>query len=650
MSEHSHEDFPETQHASLADVLAWAKESNQSYDAIRELEKVPARLAMIDDDIGMIPADLGYFDRHIAPSSYGPVARRAKDLAKSRSTGNSRVRALLRRFHEAQAGAGPERAGRSDWDRLIELVQAHEGFAEEGARFAHGRHRSLFVLRARANCAPQDLDQSEIERISGEISASTRKSLRKALRLLAELRVEMLDDPDLRDLLPADALRNPRPSGRATRIVWDSLPLAFRNSVASAILTCLAQPEDLVADARDRMAAGEDAVKVLAELEEATGQSGRRLPTNLSAAESGYQSAIAWLVRAAEEEGLSRDDLTDLASLMTYPFLDAACRQQIARSEASDALRDPKSSQTLKARLTSLRTLAAHGLRDPSILATVDVVRKLHAEHVVEPGKQKDPEAERVCKILQRSPEAAARFVNAPSLIAEHAETEISAARASGSKAREISALRRYEAAVLAAIQLSRPVRPENLIRLRYRGSEGASGHLTWVKKKSHAELRFPVGEVKNDRTVTVHVMGADAAILWRWMTEYRARFLELRGIPDTPYVIPGTAKPRLVRKGLTLPDGCLAPSSFADLWRMGTAVVGLDLNPHQARHAVATLVLAIYPGNFALVAAILGDTEETVRKHYGRDSGEQAAVQMRNVLLAKHPAIFRQLKKRIAQ
>ena len=82
----------------------------------------------------------------------------------------------------------------------------------------------------------------------------------------------------------------------------------------------------------------------------------------------------------------------------------------------------------------------------------------------------------------------------------------------------------------------------------------------------------------------------------------------------------------------------------------MGTAVVGLDLNPHQARHAVATLVLAIHPGNFALVAAILGDTEETVRRHYGRDSGERAAIQMREVLLAKHPAIFRQLKKRIAQ
>ncbi len=137
MSEYSHDDFPETQHASLADVLAWAKETDQPYDAIRELEKIPARLAMIDDDIGLIPGDLGYFDRHIAPSSYGPVARRAKDLEKSRATGNSRVRALLRRFHEAQADCGLERAGRPDWDRLLEFVEAREGFVEKGARFTH---------------------------------------------------------------------------------------------------------------------------------------------------------------------------------------------------------------------------------------------------------------------------------------------------------------------------------------------------------------------------------------------------------------------------------------------------------------------------------------------------------------------------------
>lgn len=58
----------------------------------------------------------------------------------------------------------------------------------------------------------------------------------------------------------------------------------------------------------------------------------------------------------------------------------------------------------------------------------------------------------------------------------------------------------------------------------------------------------------------------------------------------------------------------------------MGDGRIGLGISPHACRHAVATLILAVEPGNFAKAASVLGDTEETVRKHYGRDSGEQAA------------------------
>jgi len=67
------------------------------------------------------------------------------------------------------------------------------------------------------------------------------------------------------------------------------------------------------------------------------------------------------------------------------------------------------------------------------------------------------------------------------------------------------------------------------------------------------------------------------------------------------------------------------------------------------ARHAVATLILAIEPGNFAKVAAVLGDTEDTVRRHYGRDSGFSAGQTLRAALLLRHPDLFSTLKRRIA-
>ena len=73
--------------------------------------------------------------------------------------------------------------------------------------------------------------------------------------------------------------------------------------------------------------------------------------------------------------------------------------------------------------------------------------------------------------------------------------------------------------------------------------------------------------------------------------------------------------------------------------------IIGINLTPHEPRHSVATLILAIEPGNFAKVASVLGDTEETARRHYGRDSGEAAAREVRAALKLRHPAIFRKLK-----
>ena len=89
---------------SLGDVLEWAKASGESYDAIRELAKVPTRMGMADNDIGLIPADLPHFENVVAPTAYGVVARRSKDPEAARRTANSRVRTLLRRFHATQEG------------------------------------------------------------------------------------------------------------------------------------------------------------------------------------------------------------------------------------------------------------------------------------------------------------------------------------------------------------------------------------------------------------------------------------------------------------------------------------------------------------------------------------------------------------------
>jgi integrase len=197
-------------------------------------------------------------------------------------------------------------------------------------------------------------------------------------------------------------------------------------------------------------------------------------------------------------------------------------------------------------------------------------------------------------------------------------------------------------------MQMSRPVRTGNLIRARVSAVGG--DRLAWVKEGRHAEITDPRGEVKNGQVVKVSVYDADAAILWRCVSELRPRYMEIHGITSSAYLIPGKATPRLLKDRVDLPRGCVAPSTFDEIWDGGARHIGLRLTPHKARHAVATLILALNPGNYALAASVLADTEETVRKHYGHEDGARAAAEVRTALLASHPDLVKAMTRRSAQ
>ncbi|MBW6419643.1 site-specific integrase [Celeribacter sp. PS-C1] len=628
--------------SNLLDALNWAEASGEPYDAICEVRKIPARLNLTDHDLISLSADLVNFEKNIAPSAYGAVSN-AKDLETARRRGNSRVRNLLKRFHEARDGA-PASTGREQWDALIAFVSDREGFADRGAEFTTGQSRGLTALRSRSPVAPKDLSQSDIDRMMANASSEKRKSIRKAITFLNRLTEDYSGNPDLAGVLPAERFDLPASPDRARAIAWDSLPAALRASAEAAMSAAVAGPMALVEQARTRIRNGEDAKTVMAELNE-TASMARKAPQNPDAAKSSYHSAITWLFRAAEDIGRDVSTFETLDGLYDPEILDAACQQQIERSTCSEALKDPKKTQTLGARLTALGTLARHGMHRSDLAALVDFQKQLHAEHVVKPGKVTSESADALCRLIQTSPHLAANFVNAPKTIADAAEEKIRVARESGDKEREARGLRLFATAVAFALQVSRPVRTSNVIRLRHRSSGSLPGHLEWVEKGKHARLTFKEREVKNGKVIVVHLENDEASILWTWLTEHRARFIQLRGLEDSAYVIPGDAMPRLQKRDVSLPRGCVAPSTMSEIWHEGARLIGIDLTPHQARHAIATLILAVEPGNFAKVASVLGDTEETVRKHYGRDSGEAAAREVRAVLKSRHPKMFRKMK-----
>jgi integrase len=624
----------------MMDVIAWAEANGESRDAVYELRKIPARLGLTDDDLGLIPADIAYFEAEVAPSGYAAVTRSA-DVETAKARGNARARALLRRFHAAQSPGEvrPDHV-RTAWDALIEVLAEHEGFPDRGALLTQGASRSLYILRARARVTPNTLDNAEIARLNADLPAEKRKTLRKAVKRLNMLRGLHNALPGLADMLPREVLAAPAPTDRAPRMAWDDLPAALRADAERVIARALETPADQAAAARARIAAGEDRASVLVEFETART---RRLG-NRRAAVAGYRGAVAWVWKSAAAHGLPT---TDVATLLKSDTVERAIDDHVMRASTSRSLKRAETTQTIANRLTVLTTLARHGLRDTILVEDLDLLAR-DRRSVVQRARDVAMNEERrvFLAMVARTPQVAVALVNAPRRIAEAAEKRLTAAEAAKKPQAILSALRLYASAVLWALQMSRPVRSGNLIKARVTAAGGALNRLAWIKDGQHAELTFARGEVKNDREVVVSIAGDDARILWRWHRELRPRYLALRGIAHSDYLIPGAAKPRLLKDGVDLPAGTVSPSTLDEIWDAGAEIIGVAMTPHMARHAVATLILARRPGDYAFVAAVLADTEDTVRRHYGHEEGKHAAAAARKALLKAHPDLFKQLRR----
>ena len=72
----------------LYDVKIWAEANGESYDAICEIAKVPARLGLHDDDLASVPACPLHFEEVVAESGYAAVSK-SKNLKAARRRGNS---------------------------------------------------------------------------------------------------------------------------------------------------------------------------------------------------------------------------------------------------------------------------------------------------------------------------------------------------------------------------------------------------------------------------------------------------------------------------------------------------------------------------------------------------------------------------------
>ena len=156
------------------DLLDWAVAHEEGTDTVRAIRYIPARLGMLDHDIATLPADMRFFETSVAGQGYALVSR-ARNMKSNGRRADSRIRSALRRFLQSKSLLPrPTPAHRQRYTQLMALIEAEEGVPGSGALWNTGRHRSLTILRARANCAPEALNQTEIDRIGREISAEDR--------------------------------------------------------------------------------------------------------------------------------------------------------------------------------------------------------------------------------------------------------------------------------------------------------------------------------------------------------------------------------------------------------------------------------------------------------------------------------------------
>ncbi|MBR9823989.1 MAG: hypothetical protein GYB51_23655 [Rhodobacteraceae bacterium] len=643
-----------TQHT-FRDLLEWAVAHEEGTDTLRAIRYVPARLGMLDHDIATLPADMRFFETTVAGQGYALVSR-ARNMKSNGRRADSRIRSALRRFLQSKALLPPPTpAHRQRYTQLMALIEAEEGVPGSGALWTTGRHRSLTILRARANCAPEALTQAEIDRIGREISADGRKSLRKTVAFVNELKGVSNALPAIREFLPDADLIPPAGSARARRIDWGGLPEPFRASFEALADDCLVDSGDLADRMLARIEAGEDPEVVAAEADIQALQEGREVgkPT---AARNGYRQAVTWLVRAWEDSGRDARDLEDVRELFTLETVKAAISQQLKRSDAGADLKAGLDSTTLKTRLTRLITLARHGFEDAGLTAVITLLKTKHydaprTKRKASKSRAVIMEVDRIAGKLRQCPELASVWANAPTRIAETAQRALDDAVSSKKEAREVTALRLFAGAAAYALQMSRPLRTTCLRHTRIASSGEAHANLLRTSpNETLLTFRFAPWEIKNTAWVNVDVVGADAEILRAWLDHGRPRLIDLQGLdPDNIYLFPGNALPSQDEGDpVVLPRGSYSPSAFLDLWRDASEALGVHETPHRMRHVVALLCLALRPGDHAFTSSILGILESTARKHYGRDDGQAAAREARAAILAEHPDLFKTLTRRL--
>jgi hypothetical protein len=452
------------------------------------------------------------------------------------------------------------------------------------------------------NLAPADLNTEMVTALLNADGVHTRKTLRKGLKALDELR----EIPRLTDLLPAAPVTPaPKPAGRLVTLspyfqeairTW--VARYAREQVEDARFSAHAEP--LSKPARDR-----------------------------------YSAALSLWVETLIKLGATLRDGTRFDDLFTTERIDSVLGQWNASK--------PHAASTIYHYTGALiSVMARHGLADEASFThgLTKLLPRLKEGRAA--GKRMGADAKKWCAALIRDPQKTALFDRqhyeyfrlAQEVLTTAKTEEIDlrklsdpgrmAALSDAKRSRAKHLLRRVRMfgvlAAYAAIALEgAPYRRQNILGARHTGPKKTIFlHLSGAKP--HAIVKFPNEELKNGKWLTERGEELEpVTIEKRYEEDYGPEILKWY-LKEIRPLFPEADKTHClfppIEHAPTTETGFL--KGTFDIWLAeGSAEIGLPLSSHNFRHGYCSISFNEGRVSMEDLAKIMGDTVATLRRHY---------------------------------
>lgn len=549
----------------LHDVATWTQ-VNRCIDTYRAV----VRCATLWDHSALVqlPADPEAFEKRFPRDGFDPDLHKSEAAYRAwRVKVLSALHAYAARNAVSVAGAVGQNPVAEIWGELKRRVSLLTG---EGGLITHQATLPVIALSHIAiqhRLRPCDLDATRLASLGSVLTSNERKQVLRALKALADFR----ELAGIEDLLPIEPFPT-KPWPPRARIT--SLPNPLLEEIRAWIETASGASLDPVAQIME-----------------------------------GGNSRADWTIK---DTSLRRYCAT-ARKLEAVPQHDAGLAMYFRKEVAVAVVRDWRTEgltpRSIWSYLRNCVTVATRNGVDVSWLT--DLKEK---STVIKEGRKSSgamsAKVMKFCKKVLDQPPLQARLLTLHIKARRSAQSILDRAREEGRDLtpREVERARQLgSVAVFSAIEtVAAPFRIDNSLGAVFRGDVGRTLFLPSAAS-NFAKFVFPEMLTKNNEQIEVKLVedrrhGLDT-LLW-YLRVIRPLYPHHE---SSNFLFPSVENPgRSIRNTV-----------FRDWFRQVTRALGLPMTPHNFRHALASMMIKARPGCWDDIAALLGNTPETVMKYY---------------------------------